>query len=133
MLAAPRPWSRASEPMAKTWMRGEGNPVLSIEVSSTSLRTGISPSLQIALSPPRQRMIEDMSACQLGHISQRRHIHSCKKFAAFLGCSPKRRYGRRCPPVPVAPDRALAEHRRRHCPFWPHERDLVFWHAVSPH
>ena len=38
--------------------------------------------------PLRQRMIEDMSARQLGPHSQRSHIHSCKRFAAFLQRSP---------------------------------------------
>jgi site-specific recombinase XerD len=33
-------------------------------------------------------MIEDMAARKLGRHSQRSHIHSCKRFAAFLGRSP---------------------------------------------
>ena len=37
-----------------------------------------------AISPLRQRMIEDMAARQLGRHSQRSHIHSCKRFAGFL-------------------------------------------------
>src|SRR5450631_208910 len=36
----------------------------------------------------RQRMIEDMTARKLGRHSQRSHIHSCIRFAAFLGRSP---------------------------------------------
>ena len=36
------------------------------------------------ISPLRQRMIEDMTARNLGHHSQRSHIYSCKLFAAFL-------------------------------------------------
>ena len=40
------------------------------------------------ISPLRQRMIEDMKARQLGPHSQRSHIHSCKRFAAFLQRSP---------------------------------------------
>jgi len=39
-------------------------------------------------SPLRQRMIEDMNARKLGAHSQRSHIHSCKRFAAFLRRSP---------------------------------------------
>ena len=39
-------------------------------------------------SPLRQRMIEDMTARNLGHHSQRSHIHSCRRFAAFLKRSP---------------------------------------------
>jgi hypothetical protein len=37
-----------------------------------------------AVTPLRQRMIEDMNARKLGVPSQRSHIHSCKRFAAFL-------------------------------------------------
>jgi len=41
-----------------------------------------------SVSPLRQRMIEDMTARKLGAHSQRSHIHSCKRFAAFLKRSP---------------------------------------------
>src|SRR6202049_1053755 len=41
-----------------------------------------------AISPLRQRMIEDMSSRKLGAHTQRSHIHSCKRFAAFLKRSP---------------------------------------------
>src|SRR6202011_4976414 len=41
-----------------------------------------------AVSPLRRRMIEDMNARKLGAHSQRSHIHSCKRFAAFLKRSP---------------------------------------------
>jgi integrase/recombinase XerD len=37
-----------------------------------------------AVSPLRQRMIEDMTARKLCAQTQRGHIHSCKRFAAFL-------------------------------------------------
>ena len=37
-----------------------------------------------AISPLRQRMIEDMNARKLGAGTQRGHIRSCKQFAAFL-------------------------------------------------
>ena len=40
------------------------------------------------VSPLRQRMIEDMAARKLGPHSQRSHIHSCRRFAVFLGRSP---------------------------------------------
>lgn len=40
------------------------------------------------VSPLRQRMIEDMTARKLGPHSQRSHIHSCRRFAAFLKRSP---------------------------------------------
>jgi integrase/recombinase XerD len=39
-------------------------------------------------SPLRQRMIEDMVARKLGPASQRSHIASCKRFAAWLKRSP---------------------------------------------
>ena len=41
-----------------------------------------------AITPLRQRMIEDMSARKLGAHTQRSHIYSCKGFAAFLKRSP---------------------------------------------
>jgi integrase/recombinase XerD len=40
------------------------------------------------VTPLRQRMIEDMNARKLGAHSQRSHIYSCKRFAAFLKRSP---------------------------------------------
>jgi len=40
------------------------------------------------VSPLRQRMIEDMTARKLEPHSQRSHIHSCRRFAAFLKRSP---------------------------------------------
>jgi integrase/recombinase XerD len=40
------------------------------------------------VSPLRQRMIEDMTARKLGPHSQRSHIHSCRRLAAFLKRSP---------------------------------------------
>ena len=40
-------------------------------------------------TPLRQRMIEDMRGRNLGRHSQRNHLDSCARFAAFLGCSPK--------------------------------------------
>lgn len=42
----------------------------------------------ITISPLRQRMIEDMNARKLGPHSQRSHIYSCRRFAAFLKRSP---------------------------------------------
>src|SRR5947209_5872377 len=41
-----------------------------------------------AISPLRQRMIEDMNARKLCAGTQRSHIRSCKRFAAFLKRSP---------------------------------------------
>ena len=41
-----------------------------------------------AVTPLRRRMIEDMNARELCVGTQRGHIHSCKRFAAFLNRSP---------------------------------------------
>src|SRR6202043_1453290 len=41
-----------------------------------------------AITPLRHRMIEDMNARKLCAGTQRGHIHSCKRFAAFLNRSP---------------------------------------------
>ena len=41
-----------------------------------------------AITPLRQRMIEDMSSRKLCVHTQRSHIYSCKRFAAFLKRSP---------------------------------------------
>src|SRR5215831_15361603 len=41
-----------------------------------------------AVTPLRQRMIDDMNARKLGAHSQRSHIYSCKRLAAFLKRSP---------------------------------------------
>src|SRR6266849_5002695 len=41
------------------------------------------------VSPLRQRMIEDMNARKLCAGTQRGHIQSCKRFAAFLKRSPE--------------------------------------------
>jgi site-specific recombinase XerD len=40
------------------------------------------------VSPLRQRMIEDMTARKLAAHTQRSHLHSCKRFAAWLKRSP---------------------------------------------
>ena len=45
-------------------------------------------STDTTVSQLRQRMIEDMAARKLGSHSQRSHIYSCKRFAAFLNRSP---------------------------------------------
>ena len=64
------------------------SPVLRIEVSSTSLRMELPMSETNTVSPLRQRMIEDMAARKLNPHTQRSHIHSCKRFAAWLKRSP---------------------------------------------
>ena len=40
------------------------------------------------IKPLRQRMIEDMNARKLGAHTQRSHLSSCKRFAAYLKRSP---------------------------------------------
>jgi site-specific recombinase XerD len=40
------------------------------------------------VTPLRQRMVEDMTARNLGRHSQRSHLHSCERIAAFLDRSP---------------------------------------------
>ena len=65
-----------------------GSLVLRIEVSSTSLRMELSMSDTKTISPLRQRMIEDMAARKLNPHTQRSHISSCKRFAAWLKRSP---------------------------------------------
>jgi hypothetical protein len=42
-----------------------------------------------AIPPLRQRMIEDMNARKLGAHTQRSHIYSCGRLAAFLKRSPE--------------------------------------------
>src|SRR5262249_1272625 len=64
------------------------SPVLRIEVSSTSLRTELPMSETNTVSPLRQRMIEDMAARKLNPHTQRSHIYSCRRFAAWLKRSP---------------------------------------------
>jgi hypothetical protein len=70
-------------------------------------------STSITVSPLRQRMIEDMVARKLGSQSQRSHIYSCKRFAAFL----KRSLTRRQPTTFAAFNR-----RHRHRPS--HSREI---------
>src|SRR5262245_9451663 len=64
------------------------SPVLRIEVSSTSLRMELSMSKTDTVSPLRQRMLEDMAARKLTPHTQRSHVSSCKRFAAWLKRSP---------------------------------------------
>jgi integrase/recombinase XerD len=48
------------------------------------------------VSPLRQRMIEDMAARKLNPHTQRSHIKSCKRFAAWLKRSPDTATPTRC-------------------------------------
>src|SRR5579864_4589357 len=46
------------------------------------------------VSPLRQRMIEDMAARKLNPHTQRSHIYSCKRFAAWLKRAPDKQIAR---------------------------------------
>jgi hypothetical protein len=85
IISAPR-----SSPQSIAAVR---HPVLRIEVSSTSTKTGGAHEYEYR-KPLRQRMIEDMNARKLCAGTQSGHIHSCKRFAAFL----KRSLVRSSPP-----------------------------------
>src|SRR5229473_2402811 len=56
--------------------------------SQPSLKTGASPMTDKAISPLRQRMIEDMTIRKLASKTQRDYVQRVKHFAAFLGRSP---------------------------------------------
>src|SRR5262249_53096251 len=62
--------------------------VLRIEVSSTSLRMELPMSETNTVSRLCQRMLEDMAARKLNPHTQRSHVYSCKRFAAWLKRSP---------------------------------------------
>jgi hypothetical protein len=49
------------------------------------------------VSPLHQRMIKDMAARKLNPHTQRSHIHSCKRFVAWLKRSPDTATRRRSP------------------------------------
>jgi hypothetical protein len=56
---------------------------LRIEVPINLIKTGVAYDTK-AITPLRQRMIEDMNARKLCAGTQRGHILSCKRFAEFL-------------------------------------------------
>ena len=60
-----------------------------------------------AITPLRQRMIEDMNARKLCAGTQRGHIRACKRFAAFLKRSPDSNVipnrARESPPLAIRP------------------------------
>src|ERR1700757_4623972 len=58
-----------------------------MEVSTTSSGQEL-PMTTKAVTPLRQRMIEDMTARKLCAGTQKGHIRGCKRFAAFLKRSP---------------------------------------------
>jgi hypothetical protein len=61
---------------------------LQAERLSASIRKELSMSDTNTVSPLRQRMIEDMAARKLNLHTQRGHIYSCRRFAAWLKRSP---------------------------------------------
>src|SRR6266581_1139108 len=69
-----------------------------------------------AITPLRQRMIEDMKARKLCAGTQRGHILSCKRFAAFLKRSPDTATLEDIRRVPAA----LGRDRREHLQPQPH-------------
>src|SRR6516162_5207358 len=91
-----------------------GSSVLRIEVSSTSLRMELSMSDTKTVSPLRQRMIDDMAARKLNPHTQRSHISSCKRFAAWLKRSPDT----------ATPERSLPSRG-------PTSRDFVPWRFLD--
>ena len=68
---------RGGEPFLED--RGLSNLTQEMELPMTNNST---------VSPLRQRMIEDMVARKLNPHTQRSHIYSCKRFAAYLKRSP---------------------------------------------
>src|SRR5215831_14693739 len=91
-VAALQPAARGQEPRG----REPGEKIVVAMESSrpenrvlqTSLRKELSMSETNTVSPLRQRMIEDMAGRKLNPHTQRSHIHSCKRFAAWLKHSP---------------------------------------------
>jgi site-specific recombinase XerD len=65
------------------------SPVARIEVFVNLILDRSFPMSIDVVSPLRQRMIEDMTARKLSAGTQRLHISSCKRFAAFLQRSPE--------------------------------------------
>src|SRR5579864_4038555 len=90
LRSSPLPGGKSREALnqsrARRWQ--VESPVLRIEVLQPSLRKELSMSDTNTVSPLRQRMIEDMAARKLNPHTQRGHISSCKRFAAWLKRSP---------------------------------------------
>ena len=77
-------------------------------MSSTSLRMELSISDTKTVSPLRQRMIEDMAERKLNPHTQRSHISSCKRFAAWLAIA-RYSHARRGATFPTAPHRERSD------------------------
>src|SRR5262249_47026174 len=91
-VAALQPAAREQEPRGRQSIEmivvALESPVLRIEVLQASLRMELPMSKTNTVSPLRLRMIEDMAARKLNPHTQRSHIYSCKRFAAWLKRSP---------------------------------------------
>src|SRR5947199_73763 len=75
-------------PGERSWVAGEAACLEDRGVPQPHSRQELAMTTK-AITPLRQRMMEDMSARKLGAHSQRSHISSCKLFAAFLKRSPE--------------------------------------------
>ena len=70
---------------------------------------------EMAISPLRRRMIEDMTVRNFVEKTQNDYIRQVKNLTIFLGRSPDTGHGRGAAPLPAAPDRGrrpLADHQR---------------------
>jgi len=67
-----------------------------VESSVPRIRGVVNLTQTITVSPLRQRMIEDMAARKLNPHTQRSHVYSCKRFAAWLKRSPDTATATRC-------------------------------------
>src|SRR3974390_1766728 len=74
-------------PWKRSWVAGEAPCLEDRGVLKPHSRQELAMTTE-AITPLRQRMIEDMNARKLGKDTQRGHIYSCKRFAAFLNRSP---------------------------------------------
>src|SRR5205823_740667 len=79
--------TRALSPGKRSRVAGEAACLEDRGVSNSHSRQEL-PMTTEAITPLRQRMIEDMTARKLCAGTQRGHIRSCKRFAAFLKRSP---------------------------------------------
>src|SRR3954452_12843780 len=75
-------------PGERSWVAGEAACLEDRGVPQPHSRQELAMTTK-AITPLRQRMMEDMSARKLGPHSKRSHISSCKLFAAFLKRSPE--------------------------------------------
>ena len=79
--------SQTTQTVPADTLAAEALPAASVAIPSLPEASPKS-SVPSAVRPLRQRMIDDMIARNLGRHTQRSHIDSCKRFAAFLKRSP---------------------------------------------